>query len=185
MRNYFALIALLFVILLLYSLSQQLSKPLTLEQAKAFVLQDVSSLNAESRFIGESSYDGKQWSFEVLVTTNAHSPCPTAERRLYTLPPVSFRPATFIDSCYPRAKIFYREEALIDSANSLGIKDGYGCAFPANADWFGETSYCPSLSPSEAAAFAEGLPADSWIVLWTRDGSSKLYALDVNGNLIR
>src|SRR3989344_3073101 len=176
MRNYFALIALMFVILFLYSLSQQLYKPLTEEQARAFVLQDVSSLNAESRFIGASSFDGKQWGFEVLVTTNAHSSCPTAERRLYTLPPVSFRPATFIDACYPRAKLFYREEALINSANLLGIKDdGYGCAFPASANWFEETAYCPSLSPSEAAAFAVGLAADSWIVLWDKGGVSKLY----------
>ena len=186
-RKYLFLILLLLLVFLLYALTQELfSKSLDGDQARQFVLQDLKSLNsdAEARIIEEGFWEG-QWSFTVLVSTNAHSVCPIVEKRFYKLPPVSYRPETFINSCYERSKVLFREEALINSAKLLGLKDGYGCAFPVNADWFEENSYCPRLQISEAAAFAEGLPEESWIVFWDYSGQRKFLALDSDGKPIR
>jgi len=183
-KGYFVLAALLLAILLLYSFIPRSQTPLSEEQAKAFLAQDLDSLNVDWRVLGSSKSDGG-WNFDVLVTQNAHSPCPTVERRLYTLPPVSFRPEAFITSCYEREKILFREEALINSAKTLGISDGYGCAFKADANWREEKSYCPSLDENAVASFASGLPAGTWIAVWNYGSTTSYVALDEDNNVLK
>lgn len=183
-KGYFVLAALLLVIFLLYSFFPRLETPLSEEQAQAFLEQDLGPLNADWRVLG-SSKANEGWNFDVLVTQNAHSPCPTVERRFYTLPPVSFRPEPFITSCYERGKILFREEALINSAKALGVSDGYGCAFKANANWAAEKVYCPTLNENTAASFASGLPAGTWVAVWNYGSTTSYIALDEDNNVLK
>ncbi|MFH1056427.1 MAG: hypothetical protein V1717_01365 [Candidatus Micrarchaeota archaeon] len=184
MRKYLVLVALLAAVLLLYALLPRLSQPLTEDQARAAVMQDLSALNTESRII-QSGKSGETWEFDVLVTQNPHSSCPVVERRFYKLPPVSFRPETFITDCYERNKLLFREEVLINSAKQLGITDGFGCAFRADAVWAEEQAYCPSLDAGALSSFASGLPLESWVAYWETDGNVTLIALDESGAVLK
>ncbi len=184
MKNYFFLAVLLLVILLLYSFFPRFQQPLSEAQAKAFLAQDLGSLNSEWRILNTGK-SGETWEFEVLVVQNAHSPCPSAEKRFYKLPPVSFRPEPFINSCYERSKLFFREEALINSAIKLGISDGYGCAFKADANWFEEKNYCPALDENAIASFASGLPSTAWVAVWNFGSETKYIALDEDNNVLK
>ncbi|MEM4254736.1 MAG: hypothetical protein QXR53_00205 [Candidatus Norongarragalinales archaeon] len=182
MKIYFFLAALLLAIFLLYSFFPRFQQPLTEAQAKAFLAQDLESSDWRILNSGKS---GETWEFEVLVVQNAHSPCPSAEKRFYKLPPVSFRPEPFINSCYERDKIFFREEALINSAKKLGLSDGYGCAFKAGANWFEEKAYCPALDESAIASFASDLPPDAWVAVWNLGGDTKYLAIDEDNNVLK
>lgn len=184
MKTYFFLAVLLLAIFLIYAFIPRLQQPLSEDQARAFLAQDLGSSEAEWRVL-ETRQNGETWEFDVLVVENAHSVCPTAEKRFYKLPPVSYRPEPFINACYERSKIFFREEALINSAKKLGVRDGYGCAFKANANWFEEKSYCPVLDEATMASFAQGLPANSWIALWKLGDSINLIALDEDNNILK
>lgn len=186
MLRKFAVIAiLLLAILMVYSFLPKATQPLTEQQAKAFLAEDLSPLNADWRILN-SKQSGSSWEFEVLVTQAPHSTCPLSEKRFYTLPPVSYRPEPFISSCDRRdGRLLFREEALINSAQMLGIQSGYGCAFKANADWFAEKAYCPEMDANALASFADGLPADAWVVLWLSGGNTRLVAIDEKSHLIR
>ena len=170
-------------ILLLYTLWPKPLQPLTEEQARQFVMQDLSSLQAESRIVSRGSQGDGSWQFDVLVTQNQHSACPTVERRLYKLPPVSFRPEQFISECYERNNLLYREEALINSAKKLGIGEGYGCAFSVNSNWVAEKSYCPRADFELVSACATGMPADSWVSYWEHDGTTSINRIYKDGSI--
>ena len=186
MRQYAILVVLLLAIFLLYTLLPKFSQPLTEEQAREFVMQDLSSLQqAESRIVSGGRQADGSWQFDVLVTQNPHSTCPTVERRLYKLPPVSYRPEPFITGCYPRNKLLYREEAVINSAKSLGIGEGYGCAFKANSDWSAESGYCPRADVANLTAFAAGLKSQAWVAYWEAYGQTTMIALDENGQMLK
>ncbi len=185
LRTYVFLAALLLAILLGYSFLPHLNQPLTKEQAEAFLAQDLSASGAEWQVL-ESKQDGGSWQFTVLVAQNAHSTCPQVEKRYYTLPPVSYRPDPLISDCsVPReSKLLFREEALINSALYLKIKDGYGCAFKSDANFLEEQPYCPKENLNLLSACAQNLPAESWVAFWDLGGSQKVVALDQNGNHI-
>lgn len=184
LRTYVFLAVLLLAILLGYSFLPRLNQPLSEEQARAFLVQDLSTTGAEWQIL-DSKQEGGSWQFTILVAQNAHSPCPQVEKRYYTLPPVSYRPEPFIDACYERSRILFREEALIDSAKKLGISDGYGCAFKSDANFFEEQFYCPKADPGTLATFTQGLPIGSWIAYWQVGGSEKLIALDQDNNVLK
>ena len=185
LRIYGVLVVLLVAILLLYTLWPKPVQALTQEQAKQFVLQDLSSLQAESRIVSGGPQPDGSGQFDVLVTQNPHSACPTVERRLYKLPPVSFRPSPFISECYKRNKLLYREEALINSAKELGIGEGYGCAFKASANFTQESAYCPRIDATALSTFTAGLPQDAWVAYWEANGGNRIIALGEDGTVLK
>lgn len=162
---------------------------LSREQAKAFVLDDLRPLEVqgvEARVVSVRA-DGGKWAVDVLLTRNAHSSCPLVDKRFYTLPPIGFRSESLLASCAKPVSIGYREEALIASAKVLSLSTGaYGCAFfledLVRAD---AAAYCPSLDESALLAFADGLPAQSWIVSWTEGGATRWLALSGGGQLLK
>lgn len=162
--------------------------------AVAFVMDDVRPLEGQgvqARVVDARSDAGK-WAVDVLLTRNAHSACPAVEKRLYTLPPVAFRSESLLSSCNTPVSIDYREEALIASANALGDlgSGAYGCAFTsyeletsiADSEF---TTYCPSADVPSLRAFADGLPANLWVVQWSDGGSSRMVALSSRGQLLK
>ena len=184
MRQYALLVVLFALILLLYTL---FPKPVTFfneQEARDAVFKDVASLDAETRILS-STQNGSTWEFEVLVTTNAHTACPSIERRFYKLPPVSFRPEPFITGCYERSKLLYREEALITSAKKLGISEGYGCAFKAGASLTEEKKYCLNMNETAVSDFAVEIPPEAWIAYWDYHGQQRLIALDENAAVLK
>ena len=171
------LIAILLVSLLAYSFWQPAITPLTKEDAERIILSDLSSeiaSGADVRIVETSGLDGR-WSADVIVSFNPHSPCPTIERRVYTLMPIKHRPEMIISDCRTRTPITLREEALINSAKFESVKlvagasDAYGCAFKVK-DFDATTAfdYCPKLD-GRIFEFVKGLPEEVWMIQWTSE----------------
>ena len=184
MRQYALLVGLIALILLLYTFFPKPVTTFTEDEARNAVFKDLASLDAESKIVGFSQ-NGSVWEFEVLVTTNPHSPCPAVERRFYKLPPVSFRPEPFIMGCYERSKLLYKEEALITSAKKLGIGEGYGCAFKAGASLAEEKKYCTRMNETAVADFSADVPTGAWIAYWEYQGQPRLIALDESAFVLK
>jgi hypothetical protein len=162
--------------------------PLSLQEAKDFVstdLQPLAEKGGDYRFVNIREKDGS-WEAEVLVAENPHSACPTLARRTYVLMPFSFRPESIISNCnYRKGLLVYREEALINSAQTspakefiAGASDAYGCAFKLSD--FNEESaleYCKGLDVNAFRDFSKNAEPDSWIVMWTALGKTNFYAI--------
>lgn len=167
------------------------------DQASAFVLQDVQPLAAQgiqARVVSvrpdlnRTTPGEGAWAVDVLLTANAHSNCPSVDKRFYTLPPVAFRSETLLSSCTPSVSIDYREEALIASARDLpGLRsDAYGCAFLSDQlDSSDISVYCPTADVSALKAFADGLPAQIWLVQWSDGGATRFVALSPGGQRLK
>ncbi len=164
--------------------------PLNQEQAVAFVLDDVRPLEAQGiqARVVQVRPQGSQWAIDVLLSRNAHSTCPSVDKRAYTLPPIGYRTEPLLSACSAPVSIGYREEALIASAKRLPRlgAGAFGCAFlwdrfdPAEA-----VSYCPPLDSDALRAFAEGLPAQTWVVQWNDAGATRWMALSAGGQLLK
>ncbi len=193
MRPLVFLVALSVVVILgvlVYPYVNSVGTPLSQEQAVAFVLDDVRPL--ESQGIGarvvDVRPDGARWAVDVLLTRNAHSACPSVEKRAYTLPPIGYRTEALLSACTAPVSISYREEALIASAKRLPAlgAGAYGCAFLWDRfDAVDALAYCPPLDVDALRAFAEGLPGQTWLVQWNDGGATRWMALSAGGQLLK
>ncbi|MFH1779608.1 MAG: hypothetical protein ABH803_00490 [Candidatus Micrarchaeota archaeon] len=169
-KSLFALIALILVVLLLFSFSTPASSSLDEEQARAFVQADLEGVEA---FRLESvKQEGEKWFFDVLVLKNAHSACPSLVWRHYQLFPISFRLEPALTSCAKRtAPLIYPEEAMLNTASLAGFSNAYGCAFNAVNPSQDSINDCKYFSEGEFTA----LNADSgdFVVLWVNEDNTE------------
>ncbi|MFH0922637.1 MAG: hypothetical protein V1811_01105 [Candidatus Micrarchaeota archaeon] len=162
--------------------------PLSMQEAKNFIATDLQPLvekGGDYRFIDVYQKDGS-WEAEVLVAENPHSQCPTLTRRVYAVTPFSFRPESIISNCnYRKGLLVYREEALINSAQTSPAKEfisganAYGCAFKIRD--FEDSSaleYCKGLDINAFETFSKNLKPDSWVVMWTASGKTNFYEIN-------
>ncbi|MEM0475433.1 MAG: hypothetical protein QW343_01435, partial [Candidatus Norongarragalinales archaeon] len=84
-----------------------------------------------------------------------------------------------------------REEAIIASGALPAVAGAdYACAFAAaelnNYDADAARVYCPLIEEAALLAFAQGLPAGSWVVQWVKPGGESIFvALDSFGRVLK
>ncbi len=192
--NKLALLVVASLIVILGIMAYPMFSPSNPEMSKssatAFVLDDLRLLIAQGVEVRvlDAKQTGGKWAVDVLLSRNAHSPCPTVDKRFYTIPPISYRTEPLLSACSPTVSISYREEALINSQKTIaGIpSDAYGCAFLwGSFEQNAAREYCPLLQEEQITAFSENLPRQSWVVQWSYNNATKFVALSSTGQVLK
>ncbi|HLD76319.1 MAG TPA: hypothetical protein VI874_04825 [Candidatus Norongarragalinales archaeon] len=177
----------LIVLFIAYPLLTPSVSGLNQAQAREYVLEDLKPLmtgeGVEARFVRLEKNETR-WEADVLLSRNAHSACPTLEKRYYTLFPIGFRSEFLVDTCTDAVDINYREQALISAAKKTnpGFRP-YGCAFFGKEYQKPESkTYCSILDLFGLDGLSEDLPADTWLVQWD---NGRFVALSKNGQVIK
>lgn len=182
------------VLMLVYSLLPKPEEKTTGADAYALLLNDLAQqgiASDEIQVFNFTASDGK-WTADVIITRMPHSKCPTSEKRSYSdVLRFKYRPEQLVRDCVARSPLVLREEAVIASgALPAAAGADYACAFSTEElrDYDAEKTrvYCPLVDEAALLAFAQGVPANSWIVQWNKGGGAATFvALDSFGRILK